>query len=81
MKRRLYPFTEPVPPQNTATSGASTYSLRIYRTTYRRNPFRGVRRIVFAVDEWGHRTLGRFHRPLLGWLCDWWERDQGGPSD
>ncbi len=68
----MYQF--PGPP-NTTSGTSNTFT--ITTTTYKRNPFRGLNRVIFAVDEWGHRHLGRLHGPLMGWLCDWWDRRLG----
>lgn len=72
---RLYPFSEPLQPTSAnTTSGTNHVKVTVTTTVYKPNPFKGLNRIVFATDEWGHRNLGRLHRPLMGWLCDWWER-------
>jgi hypothetical protein len=75
-RRRLYPIVEQPPTTSNGTTNTVTWTV----TTYKPNPFHGTSRIMFAVDEWGHRNLGRFHRPFLGWLCDAWERRNGGPT-
>lgn len=28
-------------------------------------------RILWCLDDWGHRHLGRFHHLFMGRLCDW----------
>lgn len=81
MKPRLYPFAEPTPPGPQTFSASNNVTITNMTTTvYKPNPFKGADRFYFAVDEWGHRNLGRLHGPLLGWLCDRWERRLGDPS-
>ena len=74
-RKRTYPFTESVPmTSSTATNSARVVLTDMRVTTYKTNPFHGIDRVVFAVDEWGHRHLPqRLHRLALGWLCDWWD--------
>lgn len=71
-RKRLYSFTDDVP----ATSSNTTVTVPLWRMTVEKpNPFRGLDRWVFAIDEWGHRNLSpRFHRLVFGWLCNWWDR-------
>lgn len=82
-QKRLYPFTTPENPWSSGTNTTSGTISKVTWTVYKPNPFHGIDRIVFAVDEWGHRTLPRrMHRLFLGWLCDWWERRvTGGQSE
>jgi len=74
--RRLYPFTE-----SSTVNGTNDWIGTLTWTVYKPNPFHGWARIVFAIDEWGHRNLPvRLHRIFLGWLCDWWDRRLGAPD-
>lgn len=85
-KRRLYPFTEPVPMTTSSANGtASTITVDMRVTTYKPNPFHGVDRWLFALDEWHHRTTNyagwSWRRPWRGlwsatWrpFCNWWDR-------
>lgn len=81
-KRRpkLYPFSAPTPAQ-TFTSSSSSNNVAVTWTDlsawyeWKPNPFRGIDRVVFAVDAWAHEHLPvRVHRLAFGWLCDWWDR-------
>lgn len=77
-KRRLYPFTEQVQgwPLNINNTSSNGYVItKTTATTYKPNPFHGIDRWLFALDEWHHRhchhaVLVRAWRPY----CDWWDR-------
>ena len=70
--KRTYPFTDSLPTTSSTSADTTLTNMRV--TTYKENPFSGADRWVFALDEWGHRTLPhRIHRLLLGRLCDWWD--------
>lgn len=91
---RLYEFTEQVPnPATTVTtSGGEQVSFITATdwtmTTHKPNPFHGIDRWVFALDEWAHRRgmggggkPGHLRHAPRGWyltpfpyLCNWFDR-------
>ena len=87
--RKLYPFTEHLPVRGQTSNGSSiTPSIDWRVTTYKPNPFHGIDRWVFAVDEWQHSVGGRL--PSLqsqAWtwtwrpFCGWWDRRLLGSGD
>lgn len=76
MGRRLYPFSEPmVPPATTSSANTNAIIFTGTVTTYRPNPFHGIDRWLFALDEWQHRHSNYSGNPHFPWL--WWRHPLG----
>jgi hypothetical protein len=74
-RRRLYPFMEPMRSDVNTSSNTAGTIVNWKQTTYKPNPFHGIDRWLFALDEWGHRNIDRWwHRPPFAWYCRWWDR-------